>query len=333
MDVTVRTIGLTRRGVAVVAIAVIAFSLGISTGARSLNAVVVPALVGLVAGIIQVVHLDPPTIERTKINPGFPDETQQVTVDVSSTVPCVVKEHIDEGLSPRTRPVTAAVGHGGRFTYDITYERRGEFEVGPAECRLTDSLGLWTRGVTTESVASTIVYPPVYRLSTDEFAELLSRTVGSERSVFDRLREYRASDKMHDIHWRASAKRPPDEFVVAEYQSHAETAHVTVTGEATATGADVMATVIASVTFHLLESGVSVSVMVPDGGCTVQPGDTGALLHVLATTTHGRLSDERVSDADIHVIGDDGRATASLGEQRIEFDEIFASNPRMEVRL
>ena len=324
----VRGLRPTRRGLGVALVAALAFALGVTAGARSLNAVLVPALVGLAAGAVQLVAADPPTVERSTPDPGFAGGRRRVRVDVESDVPCTVTDRVDDGLE--ADDASATVGHGGTFEYELVYRRRGKHRVGPATCRLTDSLGLFARRVETDGEAAALVYPDVYAVESEGLSALVHRVLGHDRSSFDRLREYTPGDSMRDIHWRASAKRA-EEFVVAEYRSDAETSHVDVVGEAAPGGADAMAATVASVAMHFHDAGVSVGVTVPGGRVLAHPGDAASLLRLLAVTGDGRVDDEARAAADVRVSAGDDRATVSLGDRELEFAEVAGSHRGREV--
>lgn len=330
MFANVRSLRPTRRGYAVAAIAFVAFALGVGTGARSLNAVVVPALVALGAGGVQLARADAPTVDRTVPEAGFAGEERTVDVTVESAVPCEVNERVADTLGGRPRP-SVTVGHGGAFSYDIEYESRGTHDLGPAECRCTDSLGLFARTFETDGSARALVYPDVFELHGDDLAGLVRHTLGDERSSFDRLREFAPGDTMRDIHWRASAKRPDDEFVVAEYQSHARTDDVTIVGESALGSADAMASTVASLAAHLHDHGVIVTVRVPAGETVAHPGEGESLLRLLALTDDGWVDREGSDSPDVHVLGEGGRATVSFADRDISFDGMVGDNRSREV--
>jgi uncharacterized protein (DUF58 family) len=319
MRPSVPTIRPTRRGLGVFVIAAGAFALGATGGARSLNAIVVPALVALAASAVQLHRADPPTVQRSVPEPGFAGERRRVTARVDSDVPCTVRERVDADLDGETAVET--VGHGGHFSYDIGYRRRGEYTLGPADCTLTDSLGLFYRTVETagDDPTTALVYPDIYDLDTD-LARLVGTFVDDDRSSFDRLREYGPDDSMRDIHWRASAKRPDDEFLVAEYGSRGATDEMTVVGEAATDrdSADAMAATVASIAAHLHDFGVTVAVRVPGGDRVAPPGNVEGLLELLARTDGGRVDTD--GQPEVHVLAEGGTATVSLADRDISFD-------------
>ena len=327
---SVRSLRPTRRGLAVAAVAVLAFALGATAGARSLNAVVVPALVGLAAGSVQLARADAPTVTRSTPEPGFAGATRRVTVDVASDVPCRITERVPGGVSV-DGAASATVGHGGSFAYDIELGRRGAHELGPATCRLTDSLGLFARRVDAEGTTAALVYPAVYAVEGEALADVVRRGLGDDRASFDRLREFSPGDAMRDIHWRASAKRAADEFLVAEYASRSEVTSVEVVGEADAGSVDAMASTVASVATHLQDAGVAVAVTVPGGRIVAHPGDAVQLLRLLALTGDGRVDGEARADADVVVSGEGGTATVSVSDREVDFDSLVGASRGREV--
>ena len=319
MGLRLRDLRPTRRGAA--AVAIVAGALLAGTAApRSLNAVVVPGLVAVVAAVVQLWRAGEPAVERSVPAPGFPGERRTVEVDVDATVPCRVVEAVGDGLA--ADDPTAAVGHGGRLTYEVELRRRGAHDLGPATCRVTDSLGLFAAEVATTGTATALVYPPVRSIDGGPLSALARRDRGGERTSFERLREFSPGDTMRDIHWRASAKRGADEFVVAEYGDRAggDAEIVTVTGEAAPGGADAMAATVAGVAARLHDAGVTASVAVPGGRERAPPGRAGALLRLLALTGDGRLDAERREAADVRVVGEGDRATVSLADREVEID-------------
>lgn len=331
----------TRRGYAVAAVAMAAFALGATAGARSLNAVVVPALVGLAAAAFQLASADPPAVERMAPRPGFPGETRRVGLEVEAEVPITVSDSVDagagvtlpaEGRRDGRDAVTVRLGHGGSFDYEIELDRRGTYTLGPARCRLTDSLGLFRTEHETDATSTAVVYPDVFALEGEDLSSLIHRVHGDERSTFEHLRDYDPGDAMRDIHWRASAKQASDDYVVAEYRSRSEATHVDIVGESALGGADAMTATVASVALHLHDAGVTVAVSVPDGECIARPEDTASLLRLLARTGDGWVDREAGDAADVYVHGEDGgRATLRLDGRELPFESVAGAHRGREV--
>ena len=319
MGLRLRDLRPTRRGI--VAAAIVTGALLAGTAApRSLNAVVVPGLVAVVAAVVQLLRAGEPAVERSVPAPGFPGERRTVEVEIDATVPCRVVEAVGDGLA--ADDPTAAVGHGGRLTYEVELRRRGAHDLGPATCRVTDSLGLFAAEVATTGTATALVYPPVRSVDGEPLSALTRRDRGGERTSFERLREFSPGDTMRDIDWRASAKRGADEFVVAEYGDRAggDVEIVTIAGEAAPGGADAMAATVAGVAARLHDAGVTASVAVPGGRQRAPPGRARALLRLLALTGDGRLDAERREATDVRVVGEGDRATVSLADEEVEIE-------------
>lgn len=327
-----RRIRPTRRGWAVAAIATGAFALGAVADARSLNAVVVPAIVAVGASAIQLARAEAPTISRSIPDPGFPGESRRVTVTIESAVPCEVTDSLDRELARHVLDddPTAAVGHGGSFEYDIEFQRRGVHRLGPSTCRLSDSLGLFAVDRSVDVTTTVLVYPEVYDIETARLDGVIDGILGDDRSSFDRLREFTPGDTMRDIHWRASAKRPGEEFVVAEYRGRSEATHVDIVGESSLGSADAMASTVASLASHLHDIGVSVGVTVPEGRRLAHPGDTESLLRLLARTGDGWVDDAQ-GTPDIRVRGDGGRATVMVPGRELDADSIVGDRRKQGV--
>lgn len=321
MLASVRRLRPTRRGYAVAAIAVVGFALGALAGARSLNAVVVPALVGLVAGAAQLAGAGAPTLDRSDVHPGFPGETREVTVAVESALPCTVTESVARPLAvdADSHEPSVHVGHGGRFTYRVGLSERGGHRIGPATCRQTDTLGLFSRTTEPDGGTDVVVYPDVHAVESEDLGAVVRRLVGTERATFDQLREFAPGDTMRDIHWRASARHPREEYVVAEYRGRSEAAHPSVVGESGLGAADEMATTVASIATHLLDAGATVEVAVPRGRVVARPGQTAGLLRLLALTGDGRVEEADRAGADLAVRGEDGAATVTIDGREVEF--------------
>lgn len=313
-----RRIRPTRRGVGVALVVGAAAAVAGTTGSRSLDAVVVPGGIALVVGLVQLARADPPSVTRSAPKSGYPGERRRVAVTVESAVPCTVVESVDDGLSlPWTRDgsVTATVGHGGRFEYAVELGSRGKHRLGPARCRLADSLGLFRADVEVPGSATVLVYPEVYDIDPGAFSGLKRGLRGGDRSTFDRLREYTPADAVRDIHWRASAKRPDEEFVVAEYGVRSTSDGVTVVGESAPGGADAMASAVASLVTHFNAVGTTVTVVVSDRERTASPRSSTVALRALALTEGGECSAGDRSRADIRVSGDRDGATLTAPDR------------------
>lgn len=304
-------------------VVVLAVVLGVGVGNSSLNVVALCGVIALGVGFFQLVRAEAPTISRLSIDPGFPGETKLATIALESDVPCTVTETLGEGLTAPAFPDRGPeydLGHGGTFEYELRLERRGEHRIGPARCRRTDSFGLFSTTETTDGTDSVLVYPTVYEIDAEALSYLDESLRGNDRTTFDRLREYTPNDRLRDIHWLASAKRPDDDLLVAEYRDRSETPRATIAGEATAGDVDAMASAVASIAAHLSAAGLTVSVTLPDGSCTAAPGEIGSILRALAHTDGGRLSAKKRQRADLRVEGGNGDGTASISGQEFKMD-------------
>ncbi|WP_162562561.1 hypothetical protein [Salinigranum rubrum] len=96
---------LTRRGWTVVAVALSGTLMAAWFGARSLNAVVFPCLVALVAAVVQVRRTGVPTVDRTLPPNGFPGDSGEVTLRFETDAPftAVVRDALPPSLSGRRR--------------------------------------------------------------------------------------------------------------------------------------------------------------------------------------------------------------------------------------
>lgn len=319
----------TARGIAVMTIALVAFMSGSISGPRSLDAVVVSALVVLAAGYLQLQRADPPAITRKAPEPGFPGTERTIDVSVDSSQPCIVDERTPVGIEPE--PTLREVGHGGQFSYDVRLERRGIYDLGPATCKQTDSFGLFSRYRRLEPTkpATVVVYPPVYDLDFDVTGTLDVGAFGDGRRSFSHLREYTTADRMGDIHWRSSAKRPLDEFLVTEHDRDGRNDRVTIVGESIADGSDSMAAAVASLATAITGGGVAVDVTLPDDETTSRSGGEESLLWTLASTDGGRVGD--AERGDVRVVSDGRSTTIRTADRNVDFGDWVDTEDPTEV--
>jgi len=321
---------LTRRGWAVGGLVAGCLAMATAYGARSLNAVMVPALVALAAAVVQVVRADRPSVRRRVPEGGFVGETRTVTVEVDGdrAAAAVVTDRTDAGLGDRA--VERATTIGGDISYDVTLDARGEHRIGPASVTVTDVLGLVRRTFDHTDTDTLLAYPRVYGLARGSLPFGAAATAGG-REQFDRLREYERGDARGDIHWKTSAKRPDDDLLVREYAGDDPDAVrvVAETDERTTALADEMASAAASVALALLDRGVPVAVDAPDG--SVDAGDgpdhRTALLSLLARTGPGTVPPERREGAEVVVTAAEGGTAVALGDRQTSFDALVAGTP------
>ena len=325
---------LTRRGWGLVAVVVVAEVLAILHGARALNAVAAPAVIGLAAGAVQVARGERPTVDRGAVSPGFPGDRREVSLDVSGSGVATVIDRtpagvtVDPAVADTTGSATLEATLPTEFTYEVEFAQRGRHEVGPVIVQVRDVLGLVTTEYHVEETTVTLVYPPVYQVAGRErlLREILDRDA-VERDEFDELREYVPGDPLRDVHWKSTAKNP-DEMFVTEFADRRIDDSVVLAASSTAGAfSDAMAAAAASVAVMAIDAGVSVelrapSVSVPTGG-GVDHRDR--LLRALALTDGGHPSPDEMEGVDVHVHADDDGVTLTLGTLTHDFEEMTVS--------
>ena len=236
----------TRRGYAVLTVGTGALVAGAVFGPRALDAVVLPAAVALLAAVVQVWRTPTPEVDRRLPPADVPGTTGvvELTLDASETYPATVRERLPPEISSDACPsefdpenasigdraavIEATVG-GEAVSYEVTPQRRGKHEIGPASVVATDVLGLVERTHEVETRDAVVAFPRVRSLSSAVRADLraMSRSRSQTgRNEFDGLREYVRGDALRDVHWKSSAKR--DGLVVREFTADADPEHVTV---------------------------------------------------------------------------------------------------------
>jgi uncharacterized protein (DUF58 family) len=297
----------TRRGLGLLGVTLLALVLGVRFGARSLDALVVPAIAALAVAAAQVYRRTEPSVLRTTPAPGFPGESRTVSATVNSDLACDVTEQVGPGL--RAPNADARLPEGREYEYDVELLARGERTLGPATLVQRDTLGLVSHATRSPRTTSLLVYPDVQPIADRAaFAGLVERAGSSDRDAFDRLREYSSGDSLRDINWKASAKRADEEFVVTEFAAEDE-GGITVACEAELGHADAMTSAAGSVALYLLDAEFVVEVAAPAGTADQGRGDDqrDAVLSLLARTDAGEVPSERADRADVHVhAGPDG---------------------------
>ncbi|MFB6161624.1 MAG: DUF58 domain-containing protein [Haloferacaceae archaeon] len=313
---------LTRRGWAVVALALAGTGLAYGFGPRSLGAVVVPAVVALVAAVLQVRYVPEPTVTRSLPGDAPVGEEGEVTLrfGVDEPFPATVRDAVPRGLTPLGDPTTEAVVGADPVRYAVRYARRGRWEVGPVDVRHTDVLGLVARTRRCGDATALLVYPPVHDLPTNVVSRLRvafaddSRT---QRDEFEGLREYVRGDALRDVDWKSSAKR--DDLIVTEFAGARPEAAVTVALGAAEGDADDMAAAGASVVTALLRADVRVTLRTPDGEMTAGPEDRDAVLAHLARTGAGSVPR---GDADVVVDARGSRTVVRIHGEKTTFGRL-----------
>ncbi|QLG61231.1 DUF58 domain-containing protein [Halorarum salinum] len=331
---------LTGRGWAVVgALALAGVSAGLF-GPRSLNAVVVPGLVALAAGYLQLRRFEPPAVARetppdahvghegtVRLSFGDPGGPRPGPgTGLSRPFAGEVRETVGDGLTAESTTFETVVG-AEPVEYGVRYGARGRHVLGPATVTARDLLGLVETDVPTAGVAEVLVYPRVHAIAPRARRDLraLHETgVHEERREFDRLREYDRGDSLRDIHWKSTAKR--EDLIVKEFAAEAEAEAVSLAAGAAAApdAADRMAEAAASIALALVEDGVPVDVHLPDGSVTAGPDRGGRvrLLERLALVGPGRVATE---EADVTVYGGADGVRVAVGDEELEFEELVGT--------
>ena len=299
---------LTRRGWALAAVAVVGFSMAAWFSARSLNAVVGPVAVALLAGYAQVRYAGQPELRTETPEYGFAGETVSVALDFEAPTPlaATVRLDADDGLDVADAEVETTVADES-LAFDVTLRERGVRSVGPVEVVAEDVLGVWSETYTYPVSSDLVVFPEIHRLhDAGDLAALQQEFGVGGRDRFDQLREYERGDPLRDVHWKSSAKRADDDLVVMEFETETEREQVELLAEAEGGRMDDVAEAAASVLTHLLDAGLAVGLTVPGG--RVEP-DAGPdhrteLLTLLARTYPGTVGDSRREGTDVLVRSD-----------------------------
>ncbi|WP_435180359.1 DUF58 domain-containing protein [Halorussus sp. AFM4] len=319
---------LTRRGWALAAVAAGAVLLAAGFGARSLNAVVGPALVALAAGWLQVRRAGRPDLAVEAPEFGFAGERATIALEfaVSPPMAATVRLSAADGLELDESTVETTVADGD-LTVGATLRDRGFQSVGPVKVVLEDVLGVWAATHTYRVSREVVVFPRIRRLDdVSDFAALSERFGVGGRDRFDQLREYERGDPLRNVHWKASAKRADGELVVMEFEADEERERIELLAEADGGRMDDAAEATASVLAYLLDAGFAVGLTLP--GDRVEP-DAGPdhrtdLLTALARATPGTVAEHRREDVDVVIQGrggeDDVRIT--IGERTVTFDQL-----------
>ncbi|QLG28087.1 DUF58 domain-containing protein [Halorarum halophilum] len=331
---------LTRRGWVVVAVVALAAASAGLFGPRALNAVVIPGLVALGAGYLQLRRFEAPRAARetppdahvghegtVRLYFGDPDGTRPDPEEgLSRPFAGRVRESVGDGLAAEETSFETVVG-GDPVEYEVQYGARGRHALGPASITARDLLGLLEIDVATSETAGVLVYPRVHAIAgwaRRDLRALHETGVHEERREFDRLREYDRGDSLRDIHWKSTAKR--EDLIVKEFAAEAETEAVSVAaGAASATEAsDRMAEAAASIALALVEDGVPVDLVLPDGTVSAGPdrGSQVRLLERLALVGPGRVATE---EADITIYGRADGVEVAVGGEAVDFEEYVGS--------
>lgn len=319
---------LTRRGQAVLLVAVLGFAMGHLFGGRNLNAVVVPAFALLATTGAYVATLREPTLKRETPRYGHQGDERTVRyrlTDTNRQLPARIVDRLDDGV--RGIPIQHTMTDGEWTAYDVTLRDRGVHTVGPTTIHVLDPLGLWTRAIYDPRTTRVTVYPRVHPLG--HTASLLEGYVGvtNEREHFDGVREYRPGDPLRDVNWKASAKQPAGGLAVTEYAGTGSSIHVTVAAEAIGPRADGVAEATASVVAYLLDNGLAVELVTADGTIPTGNGDPHRrrVLEALARLDRGRVRRRHRENADIHIAAPETgeHVEVTVGTDRRRYAELL----------
>ncbi|WP_135826892.1 DUF58 domain-containing protein [Halorussus ruber] len=319
---------LTRRGWALALAAVFAFGMAAWFSARSLNAVVGPALVALAAGWLQLERASQPDLRTRTPDYGFAGETATVSLDFDADTPLSgsVRLESGDGLDVQNPEVETTVADDA-IDFDVALRQRGVQSVGPVEVVAEDVLGVWSETYTYPVTSELVVFPQIHRLRDASDLTALHREFGlGGRDRFEQLREYERGDPLRDVHWKSSAKRADGDLVVMEFEANEEREQVELLAEAEGGRMDDVAEAAASVLTYLLDAGLAVGLTVPGG--RVEPGagegHRTELLTLLARSNPGTVSDRRRDGADVLVQGrtDEESVTVTVGERTVTFDQL-----------
>ncbi len=316
---------LTRRGFGVVAVCISGFVLAGVFSPRSLNAIVLPCLVVLVAAYLQVRTL--PSLRAVRDLPPADSvgSTHTVTLtldDAARPFVGTVREELSAGLSSDGTVVDVAVGDES-IVYDVTYESRGRQTLGPVHVVGSDVLGLVEVDDVYSQTDRLLVYPRVHPLTGWARRDLLALRdpdQAVERDQFDGLREYVRGDALRDVHWKSSAKR--DDLIITEYSGAMEAQAITIAGSAIDGSDDQLAEAAVSIALAYHDADVPVTLALPNGTVETEPDHSGRtrLLEQCALTGSG-TPDPSV-EADVVIEANERNVTVEFGAETTTFDAL-----------
>ncbi|AEH38014.1 DUF58 domain-containing protein [Halopiger xanaduensis] len=332
---------LTRRGWLVLAVVAASLAMSWQYGPRSLNAVVTPLAVAFVVGLVTTARVGRPTVRRHAVEAGPVGETRTVavTIETDGAIAATVADTVGDGLEPVEADgdpvIETTVADDAQIAYDVTLEDRGERAVGPLSITVSDVFGLVERTFEDDETVAVLVYPPVRDLrgSAALLQTLAAESEGAapDREEFDRLREYRRGDSLRNVHWKAAAKRPDDDLVVAEYATADEARALSIAAECEPgpgpSRSDELATAVASLATHFLERDrpVGVTVGTEAVGPAVGRQHRRDLLELLAAVEPGELEDRTRDGADVLVRADRDGVRVVVDERAVPFERLVAA--------
>ncbi|AFK19729.2 DUF58 domain-containing protein [Haloferax mediterranei ATCC 33500] len=314
---------LTRRGWVALVVVVLGVVNAVAFGPRALNAVVIPVVVALVVGAVQVWRASPPRVVRDPPDDGFPGETHTVslTIEADRAFPATTTDALSDGLSGEAT-IESVVGDGRR-SYDVTYRARGPATIGPVTIVAHDLLSLFSKSFTVGETTEVLVFPRVRSLTATarrNLSALVTRQLTDDRDEFDRLREYVPGDSLRDIHWKSSAKS--GDLVVKAYNDRAASDAVAVSVGTSDGYEDDVAEAAATLCCSLLDVGIPVRLTTPAGIVDAAPGDGRRILAHLSRMRTGVVPDET---AEVVVRGDAGRTHVRIAGRETTFDQLRVS--------
>ena len=161
-------------------------------------------------------------------------ETSAVVLELSRTRFGASRAEVSDRL-PEPRILKFPPPRGGnrtaRLEAPLSFPRRGVYELGPAETRLSDPFGLLGFSKTFQEKTEVVVYPKTYPLPGFPLRggdmEAGSRgSRGQRGDEFASLREYRRGDDRRHIHWKSVART--GELFVKEFSLEAPRRHTVV---------------------------------------------------------------------------------------------------------
>jgi uncharacterized protein (DUF58 family) len=306
-------------------------------GAQALGVIVIPVLVAVLGAVVQVRRAGRPDVTRHAPEPGYIDDTKEVTLsfDVSSPVAATVEDHADDGLERTNGRFEATLGTTD-LTYDVTYRERGEHDLGPLSVSVVDVLGLAEAEHEYGGLDSVLVYPRVYALTGSTRHELNLLPEGGfehNREEFDSLREYDRGDSLRDVPWKSRAKRAADDLVVKEFVSEEDVGDVHIACESADGWAGQVAEATASIALYLLDSGIRVGLSAPNGELETDAGadQREALLSLLARVGPGQVPEDHRVRASVVVTGSESTGVrVEMPEREVPFSSFVSDTPIRE---
>lgn len=113
------------------------------------------------------------------------------------------------------------------YQENLDLNRRGYFQLGSLEIKISDAFGLFTLRRSYSSQASLVVYPKPIEISSfalssvEQMGDLpIEDLTFQDTSRISSLREFRPGDSIKSVHWKLSAKL--DEIIVKEYEKRGD---------------------------------------------------------------------------------------------------------------